>query len=112
MFRIGVATQHPPLPEPSQLSGLGIQFIKACLTIDPMLRPSAQELLETHPWMIEFREQLESMQSELPQSPEVELDETFDQATVARQAAILHEKEIEQIKQPTPPMPSSDLTPT
>lgn len=55
MFHIGVATQHPPLPEPGQLSQLGISFIKQCLTIDPLQRPSAQELME-HPWMVEFRE--------------------------------------------------------
>ncbi|KAJ3509800.1 hypothetical protein NLJ89_g5027 [Agrocybe chaxingu] len=57
MFHIGVATQHPPLPEPDQLSDLGISFIKRCLTIDPVLRPSAIELTQ-HPWMLEFRETL------------------------------------------------------
>ena len=55
MFHIGVATQHPPLPEPGQLSHLGISFIKQCLTIDPVQRPSATELME-HPWMVQFRE--------------------------------------------------------
>jgi len=55
MFHIGVATQHPPLPEPGQLSHLGISFIKQCLIIDPVQRPSATELME-HPWMVQFRE--------------------------------------------------------
>ena len=55
MFHIGVATQHPPLPEPGQLSHLGISFIKQCLTIDPVQRPSATELME-HSWMVQFRE--------------------------------------------------------
>ena len=59
MFHIGVATQHPPLPEPGQLSDLGIKFIKACLTIDPAQRPTATELMN-HPWMLQFRETLAS----------------------------------------------------
>ena len=57
MFHIGVATQHPPLPEPGQLSELGINFIKQCLTIDPARRPSAMELMN-HPWMLDFRDTL------------------------------------------------------
>ena len=57
MFHIGVATQHPPLPEPGQLSELGINFIKQCLTIDPAKRPSAIELT-IHPWMLDFRDTL------------------------------------------------------
>jgi mitogen-activated protein kinase kinase kinase len=57
MFHIGVATQHPPLPEPGQLSELGINFIKQCLTIDPIKRPSAVELTD-HTWMLEFRDAL------------------------------------------------------
>jgi len=57
MFHIGVATQHPPLPEPGQLSELGINFIKQCLTIDPAKRPSAIELMN-HPWMLDFRDTL------------------------------------------------------
>lgn len=55
MFHIGIATQHPPLPEPDQLSELGIDFIKQCLTIDPVRRPTATELMN-HPWMLEFRQ--------------------------------------------------------
>jgi mitogen-activated protein kinase kinase kinase len=57
MFHIGVATQHPPLPESGQLSDLGINFIKQCLTIDPNRRPSAAELMN-HSWIVEFRETL------------------------------------------------------
>ena len=44
MFHIGVATHHPPLPEPGQLSEMGIDFIRQCLTIDPVQRPTAVEL--------------------------------------------------------------------
>lgn len=79
MFHIGVATQHPPLPEPDQLSDLGIAFIKQCLTIDAMRRPSAEELLG-HPWMIEFQEALASYEEEeIANNPPEEMppDENF-----------------------------------
>lgn len=63
MFHIGVATQHPPLPEPDQLSELGINFIKQCLTIDASRRPTALELMD-HPWMVTFRQALDDYQDE------------------------------------------------
>lgn len=63
MFHIGVSTQHPPLPEPGQLSPVGIDFIKQCLTIDPILRPTAQELT-LHPWMVDIRAAVESINDE------------------------------------------------
>ncbi|PWN92827.1 hypothetical protein FA10DRAFT_263580 [Acaromyces ingoldii] len=50
MFHIGMANQHPPLPEPGQLSELGIDFIRQCLTISPDQRPSAAKMRE-HPWI-------------------------------------------------------------
>jgi mitogen-activated protein kinase kinase kinase len=50
MFHIGIATQHPPLPDPSQMSDLGIDFIEQCVTLDPTDRPSAVELIK-HPWL-------------------------------------------------------------
>lgn len=50
MFHIGIATQHPPLPEPGQLSALGIDFIEQCLTLDPAQRPTADQLVH-HPWL-------------------------------------------------------------
>nr|UPW42859.1 MAP kinase kinase kinase wis4 [Hypsizygus marmoreus] len=109
MFHIGVATQHPPLPEPGQLSELGISFIKQCLTIDPMRRPSATELMD-HPWMIEFREVLLSYEeAEMASSPPANMptDETFEHASVARQAAIIQEKEVEQIQRASPTTPPS-----
>ncbi|KAH9486642.1 MAP kinase kinase kinase wis4 [Psilocybe cubensis] len=102
MFHIGVATQHPPLPEPGQLSELGINFIKQCLTIDPVRRPSAAELMN-HPWMIEFRETLE-LTMDQPVIPEG----NYEGATVARQAAIVHEQEIELIRSSTPVTPPFD----
>ncbi|KAG8954159.1 Suppressor of Sensor Kinase (SLN1) [Tulasnella sp. 424] len=65
MFHIGIATQHPPLPEPGQLSSMGIDFIRQCLSIDGMKRPTAVELYE-HPWMIDFREELRSFEEDHP----------------------------------------------
>jgi len=50
MFHIGMAQQHPPLPESGQLSESGIDFIRQCLLIDPYERPSAAEMRE-HPWI-------------------------------------------------------------
>ena len=59
MFQIGVATQHPPLPDSGELSELGISFIEQCLTIDPDERPTASELLES-PWLESLIEQLQA----------------------------------------------------
>ncbi|OCH96708.1 kinase [Obba rivulosa] len=104
MFHIGVATQHPPLPEPGQLSEMGIDFIRQCLTIDPMRRPTANELMN-HPWILDFREALESYeQAELATSPPIEMpsEEAFKSATVARQAAIIQEKQTESIQSESP----------
>ncbi|KAI0032493.1 kinase [Vararia minispora EC-137] len=104
MFHIGVTTQHPPLPEPDQLSALGINFIKECLTVDAMKRPSAREL-QDHPWMLEFRQALFNYEEEeLATSPPTEMppEEPYEQASVARQAAIIQEKEVEAIQAPSP----------
>jgi len=107
MFHIGVATQHPPLPEPDQLSEQGTSFIKQCLTIDPIRRPTETELMN-HSWMLEFRETLmrygdSYLTSEMVNSSE---DRNYGNASVARQVAILKEQEIEQV-QPTETVPKS-----
>ncbi|KAJ3481603.1 hypothetical protein NLI96_g7546 [Meripilus lineatus] len=57
MFHIGDTTQPPPLPHTSELSELGIDFIRQCLTIDPVQRPTARELMR-HQWILDFREAL------------------------------------------------------
>lgn len=111
MFHIGVATQHPPLPEPNQLSELGINFIKQCLTIDAIRRPSAAELMN-HPWMLEFRDtllQYEAAEMSTEQSM-IATDHSYDGATVARQAAIAQEHEIELIRSTSPMTPPFDDT--
>ncbi|KIJ68693.1 hypothetical protein HYDPIDRAFT_106931 [Hydnomerulius pinastri MD-312] len=111
MFHIGVATQHPPLPEPGQLSDLGINFIKQCLTIDAMRRPTALELLD-HPWMLQFGEALLGYEeAELVTSPPADMpsEENYEMASVARQAAILQEKEVEAIQIPSPTLSSAGM---
>ncbi|CAB4376080.1 unnamed protein product [Rhizophagus irregularis] len=45
-----VVTGHPPLPDPSQLSELGMDFLKMCFIRSAQQRPSAKELLK-HPWI-------------------------------------------------------------
>jgi mitogen-activated protein kinase kinase kinase len=104
MFHIGVATQHPPLPEPDQLSELGINFIKQCLMIDPVRRPTATELTN-HPWMLEFRETLmrygeSELASEVANPSE---DRNYENASVAQQAAKLKEQKVVP-KSPSPPL--------
>ena len=98
MFHIGVATQHPPLPEADQLSELGINFIKQCLTIDPMRRPTAVEVMD-HPWMLMFREALEDYQEETNMviKPPDPSNPDFDRASVAQQAARMHDQEVAEI---------------
>lgn len=84
MFHIGVATQHPPLPEPEQLSYSGIDFIRECLTIDPMLRPTARALMD-HPWLAELRYGLDDPDV-MVTSPPTHMPNLngFENATVAR----------------------------
>uniref|UniRef100_V5EW54 Protein kinase n=2 Tax=Kalmanozyma brasiliensis (strain GHG001) TaxID=1365824 RepID=V5EW54_KALBG len=59
MFHIGMAEQHPALPDSSQLSPMGIEFIRQCLTINPRQRPSAIQLKED-PWMRSLIEELDA----------------------------------------------------
>ncbi|KAJ3155098.1 Suppressor of Sensor Kinase (SLN1) [Geranomyces variabilis] len=55
MYHIGIANRIPPLPEPSQLSEAGIDFLKQCFTRPASQRPSAKELLE-HEWVRDINE--------------------------------------------------------
>ncbi|ORZ03439.1 hypothetical protein BCR43DRAFT_483367 [Syncephalastrum racemosum] len=54
-----VVTGHPPLPDPSQLSSTGIDFLKKSFTRNSSKRPTAQELL-SHPWITDFLETCEA----------------------------------------------------
>ncbi|WFD34215.1 mitogen-activated protein kinase kinase kinase [Malassezia cuniculi] len=58
MFHIGMSQQHPPLPDETQLSVQGIDFIRRCLTIDPFERPTAIQL-RSHPWICSLVAELE-----------------------------------------------------
>lgn len=53
MFNLGIAQDHPPLPNPDQLSPEGIDFLRLCFTIDPRVRPTATAL-RSHPWIARF----------------------------------------------------------
>ncbi|XP_006454607.1 hypothetical protein AGABI2DRAFT_214884 [Agaricus bisporus var. bisporus H97] len=109
MFHIGVATQHPPLPEPEQLSYLGIDFIRQCLTIDPSLRPTAKDLMD-HSWLAELRYGLD--ESDMGNGPPVYMPPMngFENGTIGRQAAVIYEKEVEQIASASPSTPTSELS--
>ncbi|KAK9717340.1 Suppressor of Sensor Kinase (SLN1) [Basidiobolus ranarum] len=50
-----VVTGHPPLPDQSQLSEMGMDFLKKCFTRSPSSRPTAQELLQ-HPWVKDIKD--------------------------------------------------------
>ncbi|EJU00914.1 hypothetical protein DACRYDRAFT_67673 [Dacryopinax primogenitus] len=114
MFHIGVAAKPPPLPDPSQLSEFGIDFIHRCLTIDPIHRPTAAELME-HPWIADFRdEMLEYEEDEVVSiatpsmtTSHTNVSEHFEMATVARQAQKIEEEETAVMKSESPP----DITP-
>jgi mitogen-activated protein kinase kinase kinase len=103
MFHIGVATQHPPLPEPGQLSDLGIAFIKRCLTIDPMRRPLAEELKEDL-WLSTLRATWATY--ETTEAP-TEDERNFDHSAAAQQAAVLHDNEVAEIMRASPVTPST-----
>ena len=80
MFHIGIATQHPPLPEPGQLSHLGIDFIEQCLTLNPAERPTAEDLLN-HPWLTPMIQHLVSCHFD----PQFRLLTGFDSQTQHQQ---------------------------
>ena len=50
MYHIGISGRHPPLPDPSQLSEAGIDFLTLCFARPAKERPTATELLD-HEWM-------------------------------------------------------------
>ncbi|KAJ7693610.1 hypothetical protein B0H17DRAFT_981443 [Mycena rosella] len=99
MFHIGVATQHPPLPEPGQLSDLGVAFIKRCLTIDPMRRPLAEELKDDL-WLSTLRATWTTYDN--PEAPADDFD-----SVAAQQASVLHDNEVAEIMRSSPVTPST-----
>jgi mitogen-activated protein kinase kinase kinase len=107
MFHIGVATKHPPLPEPGQLSPLGVAFIRDCLNIDAYKRPTAAELL-CHAWTLQIKSKLGEDEA-LP-SEHVTFNGDFHDAIAVQQAANLNTAEIDALND-SPPL-HDDLTPT
>lgn len=111
MYHIGVATQHPPLPEPDQLSELGINFIKECLTVDPTRRPSAFELMD-HRWMLTFRKSLQNYdETEMTKSspPEMPPEDAYESTRIPCQAGIqVKEAEDTRIASPNPSSDSAE----
>jgi len=93
MYHIGVATQHPPLPEPDQLSELGVKFIKECLTVDPTRRPSAFELMD-HRWMLDFRKSLQTYdEAEMTKSsPPGMPRDAYESTRILRQATSIQDE--------------------
>lgn len=75
MFHIGIATKHPPLPDPSELSEIGIDFLRTMLNLDPYQRATALECLQ-HPWMLDVAAQLRAMGGEDEDQP----DQVWDQS--------------------------------
>ena len=108
MFHIGVATKHPPLPEPGQLSPLGVAFIRDCLNIDAYKRPTAAELL-SHAWILQIKDKLREDEP-LPHEHAMEFDGDFQDAIVIQQAANLNAAEVDALTD-SPPL-HGDLTPT
>ncbi|KAK7064579.1 kinase domain-containing protein [Favolaschia claudopus] len=103
MFHIGVATQHPPLPEPDQLSSMGISFIKECLTIDPIRRPSADDL-KNHVWLSSLRATWSTYEN-----GEMAAEDDFDTSAAGQAAALEAQAEVAEIMSasPAPSTPSS-----
>ncbi|KAF7320192.1 Protein kinase domain-containing protein [Mycena kentingensis (nom. inval.)] len=103
MFHIGVATQHPPLPEPGQLSDLGVAFIKRCLTIDPLRRPTAEELKDDL-WLSTLRETWATYETETAATA----DEVNPVASaIAEEAQEMRDNEVAEILRASPTTPSS-----
>ncbi|KAF9583760.1 Suppressor of Sensor Kinase (SLN1) [Lunasporangiospora selenospora] len=67
-----VATSHPPLPDPSQMSPKGIAFLKRCFTRSSRDRPSAVELLGDD-WLkgVDTDENREEYSYEIPRAEPV-----------------------------------------
>jgi serine/threonine protein kinase len=63
MYHIGISGRHPPLPDASQLSEAGIDFLTLCFARPAKERPSATELLD-HEWMRDVDEN--ALYSEFP----------------------------------------------
>jgi len=99
LFQIGQGNHIPQLPEPWQLSATGISFIKSCFTLDPMKRPTAEEMLG-HPWMQSLRAELAELENGAESSfqrdsPSHSLN--AQQSELARAAQRMEERQMDDI---------------
>ncbi|WWC72122.1 uncharacterized protein I206_106082 [Kwoniella pini CBS 10737] len=65
MFHLGATTEHPPLPEPNEMSELGIEWIEKCLSLEPDERPTAPELLDGE-WLEPMLQQMAELEEDYP----------------------------------------------
>lgn len=84
----------PQLPEPWQLSQMGISFLRLCFTLDPIKRPTAEDLLN-HPWMQSLRAELTAADPQTPGYDDAR--DTLEDPQIARQAQILEQQQIDEI---------------
>jgi len=99
IYQIGQADRAPQLPDPSQLSDLGISFIKQCLTLDPMKRPTAEALLN-HPWMQSFRAEMQDYEEgsdAFGRPPSPDGSSQLEPTAITRQAQLEEEQELEEM---------------
>lgn len=108
MFHIGVATKHPPLPEPGQLSPIGVAFIRDCLNIDAYKRPTAAELL-SHAWILQIKSKL-GEDEVLPSEHVIAFNGDFHDVITVQQVANLNAAEVDTLNDSSPL--HGDLTPT
>ncbi|KAJ3340481.1 Suppressor of Sensor Kinase (SLN1) [Gonapodya sp. JEL0774] len=71
MYHIGISGRHPPLPDPTQISEDGADFLRICFTRPAKHRPTATQLLD-HPWVREVDEHALYITEALTPSPGLE----------------------------------------
>ncbi|KAF8334242.1 uncharacterized protein EI90DRAFT_2970647 [Cantharellus anzutake] len=96
LYQIGQADRGPQLPSTSELSPPGISFIKACLTLDPMRRPTAETLLE-HPWIQSFRVQFQEIEQSIEGGPRPSTPTGGNPQATAQQGDIVEELETDDL---------------
>lgn len=64
MYKIG-AGDLPPLPDTDQISELAIDFILCCLTLSADERPTADELMSHHQWVVSYLQYRDQMDEPL-----------------------------------------------
>lgn len=100
MFSYRQGNRIPQLPEPWQLSAIGISFIRECFTLDPMKRPTAEEMLN-HPWMQSLRAELADVDTGEDGMYQMETQDNSlpaeAQPDIAHAAQLMEERQLEDI---------------